>query len=105
MKNDVDRRSLRPTSALQERSKPGAGTDIPETVSASGLAEIVEREKSNQAIRVRELATLLNVSPMTIYRQAKSGGIPSFRVGASLRFDPKMIARWLRNGCWPGGRV
>ena len=101
----MDRRSLRPTSAAQERSKPGAGTDIPEAVSASGLAEIVEREKSNQAIKVKELANLLGVSPMTIYRQAKSGGIPSFRVGASLRFDPKMIARWLRNGCWPGGRV
>jgi excisionase family DNA binding protein len=101
----VSRSSLRSAPASQERSNPGAGTDIPETVSASGLAEIVERGKSSQAIRVRELATLLNVSPMTIYRHAKSGGIPSFRVGASLRFDPKMIARWLRNGCWPGGRL
>ena len=101
----MDHRSLRPTPASQERSRPGARTDIPETVSASGLAEVVEREKSNQAIKVKELANLLGVSPMTIYRQAKSGGIPSFRVGANLRFDPKMIARWLRNGCWPGGRV
>lgn len=101
----MDRRSLTPTPASQERSRPGAKADIPESVSAFGLAEIVEREKSNRAMRVRELATLLNVSPMTIYRQAKSGGIPSFRVGSSLRFDPKVIARWLRNGCWLGGRL
>jgi hypothetical protein len=89
MKNDVDRRSLRPTSALQERSKPGAGTDIPETVSASGLAEIVEREKSNQAIRVSELATLLNVSPMTIYRHANPAAFRHFVLARVSGLIPK----------------
>ena len=53
-------------------------------------------EKRNCALKVSEVADLLQVSPMTIYRAAKDGSLPSFKVGSSLRFDPKVIIAWLK---------
>jgi excisionase family DNA binding protein len=45
--------------------------------------------------RTNELAKLLGMSNVTILRRAKKGSIPSFRVGAMVRFDPQAISRWL----------
>jgi len=39
-------------------------------------------EKRQRALKVSEVADLFQVSPMTIYRAAKEGGLPSFKVGA-----------------------
>jgi hypothetical protein len=36
------------------------------------------------------------VSRITIFKQAKAGRIPSFRIGTCVRFDPKIVANWLR---------
>jgi excisionase family DNA binding protein len=49
------------------------------------------------AMTADELATVLNVSRLTILRRAKRGTIPCFHVGACVRFDPANIARWLAN--------
>ncbi len=40
---------------------------------------------------VNEVAELLKLSKITIYKLAKSGQIPSFRVGSSLRFRREKI--------------
>jgi excisionase family DNA binding protein len=45
--------------------------------------------------RTNELPKLLGMSNVTILRRAKKGSIPSFRVGAMVRFDPQAISRWL----------
>jgi excisionase family DNA binding protein len=38
-------------------------------------------EKIGRALTAKEIATLLHVSPITIFKQAAAGRIPSFRVG------------------------
>ncbi|MGH9634868.1 MAG: helix-turn-helix domain-containing protein [Candidatus Angelobacter sp.] len=43
-----------------------------------------------------EVAKLCRTSTMTIYRLAKQGRIPAFRIGDCVRFDPKHLAAWLR---------
>jgi excisionase family DNA binding protein len=53
-------------------------------------------ESFGRALTAPELATLLNVSRITIFKQAKAGRIPSFRIGTSVRFCPKTTADWLR---------
>jgi len=63
-----------------------------ETVSV--LVENLEQRQ--RALRVSEVADLFQVSPMTIYRAAKEGNLPSFKVGSSLRFDPKAVIAWLK---------
>jgi excisionase family DNA binding protein len=59
------------------------------------LAEIVEEKK--EALRVAEVARILDVSIKKIYRMAAKGQIPSLKVSSSIRFDPHDIAAWLRS--------
>jgi len=58
------------------------------------LADRIERIE--RALTANELAEILTVSRITIFKQAKAGRIPSFRVGSCVRFDPHSVARWLR---------
>ena len=58
------------------------------------LADQIER--CERALTAKELAFLLAVSEVTIFKQAKAGRIPSFRVGTCVRFDPRAVACWLR---------
>jgi predicted DNA-binding transcriptional regulator AlpA len=54
-------------------------------------------EAQNDALRVQDLARLLAVSGSTIYRNVEAGLIPSaFRWRGSIRFEPRVTARWLR---------
>ena len=47
------------------------------------------------ALTADELAKLLGMKRVTILRRAKKGSIPSFRIGAMVRFDPQAISKWL----------
>ncbi len=53
-------------------------------------------ELFGRAMTATQLATLLAVSRIIIYKLAKRNRIPSFRVGTCVRFDPKAVANWLR---------
>lgn len=58
------------------------------------LADRIER--MGRALTAQELARILNVSKITIFKQAKAGRIPNFRIGTCVRFDPRAVANWLR---------
>ncbi len=58
------------------------------------LADSVEQ--TGHALTADDVAKLLSVSRITIFKQAKANRIPSFRIGTCVRFDPKSIADWLR---------
>jgi excisionase family DNA binding protein len=58
------------------------------------LADRIER--FGRALTATQLATLLAVSRINIYKLAKKNRIPSFRIGTCVRFDPKAVAIWLR---------
>jgi excisionase family DNA binding protein len=58
------------------------------------LADRIER--IGRALTANELAEMLTVSKITVFKQAKAGRIPSFRVGTCVRFDPRSVAQWLR---------
>jgi excisionase family DNA binding protein len=58
------------------------------------LADRIER--FGPAMTATQLAGLLAVSRIIIYKLAKQNRIPSFRVGSCVRFCPKAIAAWLR---------
>ena len=54
-------------------------------------------EEINHALTAKELAALLSVSPISIYKLARSKRIPHVRIGACVRFCGKSVAQWLRN--------
>ena len=53
-------------------------------------------ENTGHALTANELAELLSVSRITVFKQAAAGRIPSFKIGTCVRFDPHSIAAWLR---------
>jgi excisionase family DNA binding protein len=63
----------------------------------SSSPEIIRtlREKAT-ALKARDLARLLGVTPQHIYKMAAKGLIPSLRIGNAVRFDPGAIAEWLK---------
>jgi len=63
------------------------------------LAEIIQGK--SRALRVNEVAAVLNVSERQIYKLAAERRIPAFRIGGSLRFDPATLASWLRSRMLP----
>ena len=44
---------------------------------------------------VQEVATYLKMRPVTIYKHAKAGKLPCFKVGANWRFKKSTIDRWI----------
>jgi excisionase family DNA binding protein len=57
---------------------------------------IVETLQSyGKALTADELATLLNVSRKTVFKQAARGILPSFRIGTAVRFCGPSVAKVL----------
>lgn len=50
----------------------------------------------DRAMTAEDVATLFSLTPDTIYKHARSGMIPSFRIGTAVRFDPKRLLEWFR---------
>ncbi len=62
-----------------------------------GQLDLASRiEARTSAWTVEALADLLEVSPKTLYKMANSGRIPVIRIAGMLRFDPVLVAEWLR---------
>lgn len=56
------------------------------------------REETRPTIMtVSELAKYLRLHEQTVYRMAKEGSIPSYKVGNRWRFDKPSIDVWLRS--------
>ena len=78
---------MKPTrysEAFKEQTH-GVGFSLPQRI-----------EGIRRAITASEVAALLSISPITVYKMAKAGRMPSFRVGTAVRFDPRALAEWLR---------
>jgi excisionase family DNA binding protein len=43
-----------------------------------------------------QLAALLECSTKQVYKLAKRGSLPSYRLGTLVRFDPRQTALWLK---------
>lgn len=43
---------------------------------------------------VKEVADYLKMKPVTIYKLAKDGKIPAFKVASFWRFKPDLIEKW-----------
>lgn len=52
-------------------------------------------EQLGRALTPKDLVRLLSVSKATISREVSSGRLPCFRIGSSLRFDPKAVIKYL----------
>ena len=82
--------ALSPLQARSSRVRARDGAAQP-----LSLADQIERREC--ALTAEELSQMLNVSKITVFKQAKAGRIPPFRIGTCVRFDPRAVAQWLRS--------
>jgi len=52
-------------------------------------------EQQPEIMTVKEVASYLKMKPVTIYKLAKEGRIPAFRVASFWRFKKDLIDKWL----------
>jgi excisionase family DNA binding protein len=58
--------------------------------------DIIDHLKSSERLMTaRELASILSISPKTIYSYAERNMIPHFKIEASVRFRGRDVAEWL----------
>ena len=68
------------------------------------ISSVMEQLRTRgQAMKVREVAELLNLDPDTIVRYASEQKIPAFKVGSRWRFDPHALAMWIEQLSIAGG--
>lgn len=48
----------------------------------------------HRALTAHEIAEILHLHPVTVYRKAKARVIPCRFIGTAVRFDPGVIAQW-----------
>lgn len=52
-------------------------------------------DRPEQAMTVRDVAGYLNVDEKTVYRLAKRGDLPGFKVAGAWRFKRSDLDRWI----------
>lgn len=68
------------------------------------ISSVMEQLRTRrQAMKVREVADLLNLDPDTVVRYANEQKIPAFKVGSRWRFDPHAVAMWIEQLSILGG--
>ncbi len=60
--------------------------------------QAVTEKISNKLLTVNEVAGILRVSKMTVYRLVKSGQIPAIRVGKNYRIKESDVNKYLSRG-------
>ena len=48
-------------------------------------------------LTVKDVAKYLDICAMTVYRYAKQGKLPAFKIGSDWRFRRNSINRWIRS--------
>ena len=91
--NSVPNGATSPRSAAQTReglevtSRAFAGS-----VGASVAAEVVEHPMTPE-----DVAVLLRIDRETVYRMARRGQLPAFKVSSRWRFLPSHLQRWMED--------
>lgn len=63
------------------------------------LSLVDEIKATKGALTAPKLAKLLCMSPRAVYDHVQRGTLPAFRIGTSVRFDPRTTAEWLEARC------
>ena len=57
----------------------------------------VSKLSKSQVLTALELAKYLRIHPTTVYKLAKRGQLPAFKVGGDWRFNRTSIEKWLES--------
>ena len=69
----------------------------------TGQPERVENLSAVQFLTVAEVAAMMRVSKMTVYRLVHGGELPAARVGRSFRVPQRAVEDYLRHAYFDAG--
>ena len=55
----------------------------------------IERNMISEVLTVAQVAQLLHLHAMTVYRLVKEGKVPGFKVGGRWRFNRAVLEQWM----------
>lgn len=67
------------------------------------MATTPEDSSSSKFLTVAEVAAMMRVSKMTVYRLVHNGELPAVRVGRSFRVQEKDVDEYLRKSFYTAG--
>lgn len=82
---------------VDRNSHVTTGAILPSIGARSAPSDLFDLLESKPVWSIEELAEVLTVSPKTLYKQAKRGNFPSFRIGSCVRVYGKGLADHLRS--------
>ena len=53
--------------------------------------------KDKEIMTTKEVASYLNIHPLTVNKYAREGKIPAFKIGTDWRFHKMYIERWIKD--------
>jgi excisionase family DNA binding protein len=59
------------------------------------LSTVVPNTTDDEVLTVKEVSEILNLNPKTVYKLARGGKIPAFRIGSDWRFPSDQVVRWI----------
>jgi excisionase family DNA binding protein len=65
----------------------------------------MESITDNKLLRIPEVAAYLDVTPARAYELARTGALPTVKIGRQYRVDPTRLREWVATGghTLPGG--
>lgn len=65
----------------------------------------MQHPTQKKLLRISDVAEILDVNPARAYELARSGALPTVRLGRQYRVDPKRLQDWMDAGghTLPGG--
>ena len=77
-------------------TSPEGGQNEPAAATAGGVRPVDPALSEVKFLTVAEVAAVMRVSKMTVYRMVHSGELPAVRVGRSFRVPEKAVHDYLR---------
>ena len=81
---------------IRDRGKPAARL-------RAERYELVVNEDKGKFLTVAEVAEIMRVSKMTVYRLVHSGELPAVRVGRSFRVNETAVSEYLESSVYDVG--
>ena len=76
---------------------PGKGRKAKPSEGGAGIRPVEPQLSDVKFLTVAEVAALMRVSKMTVYRMVHSGELPAIRVGRSFRVPEQAVHDYLRD--------
>jgi excisionase family DNA binding protein len=68
---------------------------IKEAIKLGATDQIEKPLNADRILTITQVAEYLNIRKLTVYKLAREGGLPAFKVGGQWRFKKELLDKWI----------